>query len=82
VEVPFAIDEPGRGQDVEVGVKIEVIAEGVHGSDGGELAPGKIEPGAHPVAQALDADVEDVIGSLRRLRKMPIALPTAARKLP
>ena len=64
VEAAFAVDEPGGGEDVEVGVEDEVVAEGLHGGDGGELAVGEVEAGAHPVAEALDGDVEEVVEEL------------------
>jgi len=38
VEAVLAVVEAGGGEDVEVGVEDEVVAEGLHGGNGGELA--------------------------------------------
>ena len=54
VEAAQAVVEAGGGEDVEVGVEDEVVAEGLHGGDGGELSIGEVEAGAEPVAQARD----------------------------
>jgi uncharacterized MAPEG superfamily protein len=42
-------------------MKIQVVPEGLHGGDGGELALGQLEPDPHPVAQALDGRAEEVV---------------------
>jgi hypothetical protein len=46
---------------VEGRVEHEVVAEGLYGGDLGELAIGEIEADAHPVAQALHGDLEEVV---------------------
>jgi hypothetical protein len=61
MEAALGIDKTTGGKDVEVGVKVQVVAEGLHGGDGGKAALGQIEPGTHPVAQALEADAEKVV---------------------
>ena len=40
VETVLAIDEPGGGKDVQVWVEHEVVAEGLHGGEPGELTVG------------------------------------------
>ncbi len=60
VKAVLGVDQTGGGEDVEVRVKNEVVAEGLRGSDGGELAVGQVEASAHPVAQGADGDVEEV----------------------
>lgn len=61
MEAARAIDEDACGEDVEVRMEIEVIAKGLDGGDGGEPALGVVEPGAHPIAQGLQADAEEVV---------------------
>ena len=50
VEAAFCIEETVGGEDVEVGVKDEVVAKGVQGGSGGEAAFGQIEAGAEVLA--------------------------------
>ena len=61
MEAVFAIDEPGGGEDVQVRVEHEAVAEGLHGGDRGELAIGEVEADAHPVAPALHRGLEEVV---------------------
>ena len=61
METVLAIDEPGGGEYVEVRVEHEVVAKGLHGGDCCELPIGEIEADAHPVAQALHGDLEEVV---------------------
>jgi len=61
VEVPLLIDEPGSSEDVEMRMEIEVVAERLHGGNGGELPVGQLKPRPHPVAQALDRGTEKMI---------------------
>jgi hypothetical protein len=42
-------------------MEIEIIAEGLHGGNGGELSVGQIKPRPHPVTQALDGGAEEMI---------------------
>ena len=42
----------------------QVVAERLNSGDGGESAGGQVEPGAHPVAQGFDGDVEEVVEEL------------------
>ena len=50
VEAAVWGEESVGGEDVEVGVEDEVVAEGVDGGDGGEFAIGEIEAGAEGFA--------------------------------
>ena len=46
----------------------------LHGGNGGELSIRQVESSAHPIAQALDADTEEVVEELavpRPREKMP-----------
>jgi hypothetical protein len=42
-------------------MEIEIIAEGLHGGNGGRLPVRQIKPRPHPVAQALDGDAEEMV---------------------
>jgi len=64
VKPSIPIHQAGGGKDMEMGMEVQVIAECLHGGDGGELSIRQIEPCAHPVAQALDADPEEVVEGL------------------
>jgi len=59
----------GGGEDVEMGVEVQVIAEGLDGGDGGEFSFREIEPDAHPIAQALNADSGKVVEELAPFAK-------------
>jgi hypothetical protein len=61
VEAPLPIHQPGGGEDVEVGMKVEVVPEGLHGGDSGELAIGQLESDPHPITEALDGGREEVV---------------------
>lgn len=54
MKATFAVVETSGRQDMKVRMEYEIVAEGLDGGDGGELAVGKVEAGAEPVAQALD----------------------------
>jgi hypothetical protein len=60
VEAALVIEEPMGGEDVEVWVEDEVVAESVHGGSGGEATVRKIEDGAKGVPQAGGGGVEEV----------------------
>ena len=64
VEAAFLIEQAVGGEDVEVRVEDEVIAEGVDGGSGGEATIRQTEAGAEGVAQAfgrgLEKEVEEV----------------------
>lgn len=49
---------------MKVRVKVQVVAKSLHGGDSAELSVGKVVPCAHPVAQALEADPEEVVEEL------------------
>lgn len=53
-------EETVGGEDVEMGVKDEVVAEGVEGGDGSKFAVGKAEADAEEVAQGIGGGVEEV----------------------
>jgi len=59
VEAALVIEDPMGGEDVEVRVEDEVVAESVHGG-GGEAAVREVEDGANGVAQAGGGGVEEV----------------------
>ena len=67
MEAPLAVHQPRGGEDVEVGVKVEVVAEGLHGGDGGDLPVGQIEALSHPVAEAVGGGVEEMVEELAAL---------------
>ena len=67
VKAPVAIDHAGSGEDMKVGMEVQVIAEGLHGGDGSKLSVRQVEPSTHPFAQALDTDVEKVVEELATL---------------
>ncbi len=46
-------EEAVGGEDVEVGVEDQIVAEGVDGGDGSEFAVGEVEAGAEGVAEGL-----------------------------
>ena len=50
VEVVVFVDESGGGENMNVRVKAKVIAEGLHGGDGSNLAVREIKAGTHPIA--------------------------------
>ena len=67
VEASLSIHQPGGCEDVEMRVEVQVIAESLHGGDGGELAIGQVKSDPHPVAEALDGDAEEVVEELAAL---------------
>ncbi len=58
MEAIVPVDESGGGENMNVGMKTKVISEGLHGGDCGNLSIGKIESGAHPVAEAFDGNLK------------------------
>ena len=58
VEAAFLIEQAVRGEDMEVWVEDEVVAEGVDGGSGGEASAGQTEAGAESVAQAFGGGLE------------------------
>lgn len=67
VEAPLSVHQPRGGEDVEVGMKIEIVPESLHGGDGGELAIGQLESGLHPITEALNGGAEEMIKELSSL---------------
>ena len=53
-------EESVGGEDVEVGVEDQIVAEGVDGGDGTEFAVGEVEAGAEGVAEGFGGGVEEV----------------------
>ena len=60
VEMAVGGEEAVGGEDVEVRVEDQVIAEGVDGGDGSEFAVGEIEAGAEGIAEGFGGGVEEV----------------------
>lgn len=60
MEAAVGGEESVGGEDVEVGMEDEVIAEGVDGGDGAEFAIGEAEAGAEGVAEGFGGGVEEV----------------------
>jgi hypothetical protein len=60
VEAAVGSGESVGGEDMEVRVEDEVVAEGVDGGDGPEFSVGKAETGAESVAERDDGGVEEV----------------------
>jgi hypothetical protein len=52
VKAALLIEQAIGGEEVEVRVEDEVVAEGVDGRGGGDATMGELEPGAEGVAQA------------------------------
>jgi hypothetical protein len=71
VEGTVPVDQAGGGDDVEVGVEDEVIAERLHSGDGGELPVWEIETGVNQSCKQAMALWKRRVRSLRRFRKMP-----------
>ena len=61
VEPVVFVDESGGGENMNVGVKAKVVAEGLRGGDGGELSVGQIESEAHPVAETFDGNLKEMV---------------------
>jgi len=60
VEAAVGGEESVGGEDVEVGVENEVVAESVDGGDGSEFAVGEIEASAEGVAEGVGCGVEEM----------------------
>ena len=60
VEAALVVEEPMGGEDVEVWVEDEGVAERVHGGGGGEATVREVEHGAKGVAQAGGGGVEEM----------------------
>ena len=60
VEMAVGGEEAVGGEDVEMRVEDQVVAEGVDGGDGTEFAVGEIEAGAEGVAEGFGGGVEEV----------------------
>jgi hypothetical protein len=58
VEATIRGEEAVGGEDVEVGVEDEIIAEGVDGGDGSEFAIGEIEAGAEDFLEGFGGGFE------------------------
>ena len=57
---PWGVEKAVGGEDVEVGMEDEVIAEGVDSGDGGEFPIGEVEADAEGIAQGFSGGVEEV----------------------
>jgi hypothetical protein len=58
VEATIRSEESVGGENVEVGVEDEVVAEGVDGGDGSEFAIGEIEAGAEDFLEGFGGGFE------------------------
>jgi hypothetical protein len=67
VKASIPIHQSGRGENMEMGMEVQVVAKSLHGGDGGELSIRQVKADAHPVAQALDADTEEMVEELAPL---------------
>ena len=56
---------------MEMRAEIEVVSEGLHGGDGGELIVGQLEAQTHSIARLSMAVLKRGSRSLLRLRKIP-----------
>ena len=72
MEAAFFVEETVGGEDVEVRVEDEVIAEGVDGGSGGDAPAGQTETGAEGVAQAFGRGLE------KKVEKVPTFAEDAA----
>jgi len=59
VEAAFLIEEAVGGEDVDVGVEKEVVAEGVDGGGGGDSTMGEVEAGAEGVAEGVGSGFKE-----------------------
>jgi len=55
----FSVDQSAGGQHVKVGMKTDVIPEGVDRRDGGKLAVRQIETSLHPFPERFDGLMEE-----------------------
>jgi len=60
VEAALGVEKAVGGEDVEVWVENEVVAEGMDSGDGTEFSLGEIEAGAEGVAEGIGGGVEEV----------------------
>ncbi len=67
VEAAFLVEQAIGGENVEVRVEDEVIAEGVDGGPGGDAAIGQAEADAEGVAQAFGGGLEEEVEKLAAL---------------
>ena len=61
VETAIRSEESVGGENVEVGVEDEVVAEGVDGGDGSEFAIGEIEAGAEDFLEGFGGGFEEEV---------------------
>jgi hypothetical protein len=71
MKATLAVVETGGGQDVEVGMEDEVVAESLHRGNSGELAVGKVEAGPEPIAQAFDGGKEEEVQKVAAFAEDP-----------
>jgi hypothetical protein len=69
VEATIPVVEAGGDEDVEVRVEDEVVAEGLDGGDGGELAVREVEAGAEPITQGFDGGAEEQVEEVASFAK-------------
>ena len=64
METPLAVNESGGGEDVKVGMEVQIVAECLHRGDGGEPAIGQFQPRPHPVLETVNGRAEEMIEEL------------------
>jgi hypothetical protein len=64
VESPLAVNESRGGEDVKVGMEVQIVAECLHRGDGGEPAIGQFQPRPHPVLETVNGRAEEMIEEL------------------
>lgn len=63
----FFVEEAVGGEDMEVWVEYEVVAEGVDGSSSGDATAGQIEAGTEGVAEGLGGGLEKEVKEMAAL---------------
>jgi hypothetical protein len=71
VEAAVWGEESVGGEDVEVGVEDEVVAEGVDGGDGSEFTVGKIETGAEGFLEGFGGGFEEEVEEVAAFAEDP-----------
>jgi len=71
VEAPLAVHESGGREDVEMRMEVQVVAEGLHGGDGGDASIRQPESSPHPVLEAVDGRAEEMIEELASFAEDP-----------
>jgi hypothetical protein len=70
IELPFPHEQSVGDEGVEVGMEVEVLAEGVDGHDDAGQAVGQVEHGALIVGQALVGDAAHILEQIPVVAKV------------